>query len=308
MLENNNSKKDNWDKYKIGFDIAIKFIEVVLLGSIALLIKFGADNIAQSLERGKLIQTLSEQLVQTDAKRDIALIALNEALPGDKNFHCTTEEECQKGLKHDQVFRVTEIVANQLIKNAMKVLQSPNSENLIPDQDEIQIAKEIIVDKTNQVYYDGKFGNTWNAIQSRSHPKSRSNEDVSHKATPQEAIAKNNISEVAIAPTIASASKDSNLKGIRLVYIQYRSDEPKAKKLQMALQERNIAAPGIEKVDTIKNNDIRYANSQDLQLAKNLRDFLKANTGIQIEDTELIDLSTKRYKVPSGQLEIWLKD
>ena len=63
----------------------------------------------------------------------------------------------------------------------------------------------------------------------------------------------------------------------------------------------------------IKNNDIRYANSSDRSLAENLRDFLKTEKDIQIkdiqiEDKNLIDLSTKGYKVPPGQLEIWLKD
>jgi predicted RNA-binding protein with RPS1 domain len=66
-------------------------------------------------------------------------------------------------------------------------------------------------------------------------------------------------------------------------------------------------------VNGIKNNDIRYANSSDRSLAENLRDFLKTEKDIQIkdiqiEDKNLIDLSTKGYKVPPGQLEIWLKD
>jgi hypothetical protein len=99
-----------------------------------------------------------------------------------------------------------------------------------------------------------------------------------------------------------------DLKGIRLVYIQYKSDRAKAEKLQKVLQDKGILAPGIEQVNGIKNNDIRYANSSDRSLAENLRDFLKTEKDIQIEDKNLIDLSTKGYKVPPGQLEIWLKD
>ncbi|NCR58772.1 MAG: hypothetical protein GPJ01_13725 [Microcystis aeruginosa LL13-06] len=88
----------------------------------------------------------------------------------------------------------------------------------------------------------------------------------------------------------------------------YKSDRAKAEKLQKVLQDKGILAPGIEQVNGIKNNDIRYANSSDRSLAENLRDFLKTEKDIQIEDKNLIDLSTKGYKVPPGQLEIWLKD
>jgi hypothetical protein len=98
-----------------------------------------------------------------------------------------------------------------------------------------------------------------------------------------------------------------------LLYIQYKSDRLTAEKLQKVLQGKGILAAGIQQVNGIKNNDIRYANSSDRSLAENLRDFLKTEKDIQIkdiqiEDKNLIDLSTKGYKVPPGQLEIWLKD
>lgn len=114
------------------------------------------------------------------------------------------------------------------------------------------------------------------------------------------------VSEIAIAPTITS-QQDLKLKGIRIVYIQYRSNKTKAEAIQIALQDEGIAAPGIEKINGIKENSIRYANSSDRSLAENLRNFLKSKTGIQIEEN-LIDLSISKYKVPSGQLEVWLKD
>ncbi|MCA2813306.1 MAG: hypothetical protein IM477_12435 [Microcystis sp. M090S1] len=98
-----------------------------------------------------------------------------------------------------------------------------------------------------------------------------------------------------------------------MLYIQYKSDRLTAEKLQKVLQGKGILAAGIQQVNGIKNNDIRYANSSDRSLAENLRDFLKTEKDIQIkdiqiEDKNLIDLSTKGYKVPPGQLEIWLKD
>ena len=39
-----------------------------------------ASGVADSLKRGQLIQSLVDNLSQRDAKRDIALIALNDAI------------------------------------------------------------------------------------------------------------------------------------------------------------------------------------------------------------------------------------
>ena len=47
--------KDNWDK----FDIIFK---ALVLGIIPIVIKFGADNIAQSVERGKIVQSQIDNL------------------------------------------------------------------------------------------------------------------------------------------------------------------------------------------------------------------------------------------------------
>jgi hypothetical protein len=101
----------------------------------------------------------------------------------------------------------------------------------------------------------------------------------------------------------SNSSQQSNMP--RIVYIQYKSNKTKAEELQKALQEQNISAPGIEQVGKIQKNDIRYANATDKQIAENLRVFLEKK-GIKVES--LIDLSESGYRVPSGQLEIWLKD
>jgi hypothetical protein len=308
MSENKNLEKDNWDKCKIVFDIAIKFVEVVFLGVVALVIKLGADNIAQSLERGRLVQSLADQLVQANAKRDIALIALNEAIPRVQKVKCTTTKECEENLKHDQVFRIAEIVANGIIKDTYKLSQSPNSPS--PDGDELSIAEEIIVEKTSQNYYDEKFGNRWQDAQSKVKTRARSNADFTKELPLGEVEAKAKLSKKFndLQPSLTQPV-DLDLAGIRLVYIQYKSDRAKAEKLQKVLQDKGILAPGIEQVDGIKNNDIRYANAADKPIAEKLRVFLEKEN-IKIEPTlgTFIDLSTRGYKVPLGQFEVWLKD
>ncbi|KGF72260.1 hypothetical protein DO97_10930 [Neosynechococcus sphagnicola sy1] len=83
------------------------------------------------------------------------------------------------------------------------------------------------------------------------------------------------------------------------MYIQYKSNKELAEKLQKELQSKGVSAPGIEQ------NDIRYANTADKQISENLQAYLEKNQGIKIE--KLIDLSTTKYRVPAGQVEIWLK-
>jgi len=95
------------------------------------------------------------------------------------------------------------------------------------------------------------------------------------------------------------------LAGVRLVYIQYHSNKHQAEKLQKDLQSKGVSAPGIEQIEGINQNNIRYANAADKQIAESLQAYLEKNQGIQLE--KLIDLSRANYKVPSGQFEIWLK-
>ena len=72
MLENENSKKDNWDK----FEIFSKFLGAVVLVFIPIVIKLGADSISDSMERGKMIQVLISDFTKSEQQRkDFALIA-----------------------------------------------------------------------------------------------------------------------------------------------------------------------------------------------------------------------------------------
>ena len=87
------------------------------------------------------------------------------------------------------------------------------------------------------------------------------------------------------------------------MYIQYKSNKELAEKLQKELQSKGVSAPGIEKVEEIKQNDIRYASATDKHIAENLKAYLEKNQGIKMS---LIDLSAN-YRVPSGQVEIWIK-
>jgi len=303
MLENENSKKDNWDK----FEIFSKFLGAVVLVFIPIVIKLGADSISDSMERGKMIQVLISDFTKNEQQRkDFALIALDTAIPIKEE--CTfLWINCQPNPEKDKVVDSAILLLSNLVRNA--------STRSI----EIETTRTIITRRAGKEFFCRKL-NEQISRQSKSisaiNPSSGSDSlDQNRKARAAYTIA--NLLENSECSTSPSTSTsplptpfevEYDLKGIRLVYIQYKSDRRTAEELQKVLQGKGILAPGIQQVNGIKNNDIRYANSSDRSLAENLRDFLKTEKDIQIEDKNLIDLSTKGYKVPPGQLEIWLKD
>ena len=89
-------KKDAWDK----FDILFKSL---VLGAIPVVIGFAANNVAQSLQRGQLIQSLVDSLSKDGNRRDIALIALDEAIPPHKKCEVLWTWKCKNDVKVDPV-------------------------------------------------------------------------------------------------------------------------------------------------------------------------------------------------------------
>ncbi len=111
---------------------------------------------------------------------------------------------------------------------------------------------------------------------------------------------------VNILPPPENKSTNEKLVGIRVVYIQYQSNQERAEELQKYLQSKGILTPRIERIQEIKQNDIRYSHATDKQIAERLKAYIEQNKDIKFE--QLVDLSKAGYKVPSGQFEIWLKD
>ena len=293
------SNKDNWDK----FEIAIKFIGSVVLVAIPIVIKYSADSISQSMQRGQLIQSLTTELVQKDARRDIALIALDAAIPEKKKCTILWIWGCQndlepKNLEEDQVLAIAEVLVNRSIKDYKKQVQNI-------DLAEIEVAKQIIIRRTDEEYYKKKYREEVELLAQEDRQTSK--KDVETKPTQQEIASKTQSSNFlqAIQPQ-QTQSNGSNLAGIRIVYIQYDTDKELAERIQKKLQDKGILAPGIEKISGIKNNDIRYANAADKDIAENLKKYIEEKEQ-QIKFDKLIDLSDKGYTVSSGQFEIWLK-
>ncbi|MDJ0730156.1 MAG: SPOR domain-containing protein [Crocosphaera sp.] len=290
------SEKDNWDKFEILF-------KLVILGAIPIVIGVAGDNIAQSLKRGELIKSLitdlsSEQSQTSQTRRDIALITLDESIPPRKKCKLLWVWWCKNDVENDPVVKIAVVLVNTSIGEALRQRQKP---------EELTLAKEIIsgVKRGNLEYYQENFGDPIEALKVNAQPKAISNVDGQPKSD-EEIEDQANISQTiaAIQPS-PEKSSDNVLKGIRLVYIQYGENKEQAKKLQTYLRSQGISAPGIEQISGIKNNDIRYSNAADKEIAEKLQNNLKENQDIEFE--ELRDLSEAGYRVPSGQFEIWLK-
>lgn len=283
-------KKDAWDK----FDILFKSL---VLGAIPIVIGFAADNVARSLQRGQLIQSLVESLSKGDSRRDIALIALDESISPRKRCQVAGMWSCENDVTRDPVVKIAAVLINDSIDTALEEKQIP--EDLI-------IAREIIsgTERGDLEYYQEHFGERIKNLEKNAQPSARSNPDAQPESE-QEVEAQANISQTIAAiqpsteePTIA------NLTDVRIVYIQYQNNQSLAEKLQEELKSIGISAPGIEKVSGVERTSIRYANAADKQTAENLKAYLQDKYSVQF--SELLDLSRAGYRVPQGQFELWL--
>ncbi|MBE5230472.1 MAG: hypothetical protein INR81_15665 [Microcystis aeruginosa PMC 728.11] len=309
MLENENSKKDNWDK----FEIFSKFLGAVVLVFIPIVIKLGADSISDSMERGKMIQVLISDFTKSEQQRkDFALIALDTAIPIKEE--CTfLWINCQPNPEKDKVVDSAILLLSNLVKNA--------SRDTFTRDIEIETTRKIISRRAGGGNVGEKFFCNTLKYQIARIANPTSPQDVSNKSGSGEVVRKVGSSDIIanllndpkclpLTSNNANLSPNLDLEGIRIVYIQYRSDEENAKRIRTALQNEKIPAPGIQQVNGIKENSIRYANSADKPIAEKLRVFLwKKNIKIKPNPkTSFIDLSKYHYTVPPGQLEIWLKD
>jgi hypothetical protein len=275
--------KDNWDK----FDILFKSL---VLGLIPIVIGLAASNVADSLKRGQLIQSLVATLSERDSKRDISLVALNEAIKVRQKCRLYFFA-CKPDTDNDPVSQIAVLLIRSSIEEAKGKNQQPR---------ELAVAKHILTksDRADPEFYKKEFGYLEESAQS----KARSNVTPA-PPTPEKAAESANISQ-ALATLAPSSTSTRSLEGIRLVFIQYENQIELAKRIQASLKQENVSAPGTERVQGIRSASIRYAGPSDRTAAENLQKFIQVKAKIKIE--ELIDLSQSGYRVPSGQLEVWV--
>lgn len=276
--------KDNWDK----FDILFKSL---VLGLIPIVIGVAAANVADSLKRGQLIQSLVATLSERDSKRDISLVALNEAIKvREKCFLFIFA--CRPDTDNDPVSQIAVLLIRSSIEEAKGRNQQPR---------ELVVAKHILTksDRANPSFYEKEFG----FLEQSAQTKARSSVSGGAK-TPEQASESASISQ-ALATLAPTSTPSQVLQDVRLVFIQYEKQADLAKRIQASLKSNNVSAPGTEQVQGVRAASIRYSGPADRAAAESLQKFVRDKINISISD--LIDLSNSGYRVPRGQLEIWIQ-
>ncbi|MGD8567912.1 MAG: hypothetical protein PVJ39_07480 [Gammaproteobacteria bacterium] len=294
--------KDKWDKFKI----ISGFLGSVVLVAIPVVIKFGADDISRSMERGQLVDSLIEELTDQQAKsrRDIALVALDGAVKPEFKCELLGYWDCR--IDEQTPDLVTDI-AVILLRDTYAKLQKRHAD--IEDADvESSVAKHILAKRRPQ---------TWQTILKDIAPAAaelaptsgvnveQESADVKDRKSQTLRVIANLTPVQTVTDTTGSTAKTA-LDGVRFVYIQYQSNKTRVDQLRTYLNGKGVKVPRIEQVDRITQNDIRYANESQKAIAEALQKDLAKNQNIQI--SKLIDLAQVGYKVPAGQFEVWLKD
>jgi len=277
--------KDNWDK----FDILFK---TFILGLIPIVIGLAASNVADSIKRGQLIQSLVATLSEKDSKRDISLVALNEAIKVRKKcilylFACKPDTD------NDPVSQIAALLIKSSVEEANAKNQQPR---------ELPVAIHILTksERADPEFYKREVGSLLESARSKAISNSNatpSQQQITENANVSQALA-------TLAPTRES-TQVKGLEEVRLVFIQYENQADLAKEIQSLLKKENVSAPGTERVPGIQSTSIRYSGPRDLKAAEKLQRLIQNKTSVNIE--KLIDLSQSGYSVPKGQLEVWIR-
>jgi hypothetical protein len=276
-------KLDFWEKVKI----ATGFFSGVVLVAIPIAIQVGASNIAQSLETGRIIQQLITDLTRPSEKtrQDIALVALDAAIKPDKKCKILWLWECQPNAReNDQVVSIAVII--------LKDLQGES------EQAKAIIKQRMPEDKANSLISGITRPNAISSLD----PNLESSLSFEQAAQTEQAA---KIAADVLAPP-TNQLPESDFTGIRIVYIQYRSNVEEARAIQDFLRNKGITVADLEKVDGITENSIRYSNSSYAATAKRVQETLEVEYGLSFVDP--INLNSVGYRVPDGQFEIWLKN
>jgi hypothetical protein len=274
------TNRDIWDILDI-------LVGNIILVAIPIVIGVVGNNISQSLEKGQLVDSLLDDLT-TENRQDIALIALDAAIPPPKS-----EEE------DDQVVEIAKVVLKGRIAQETPSVQAQNQNQRKLDS---STASRIIQHRKPQTGKDLVAAITIEALNELPSEKKRSLLDLSD---PKQVKSNTITAQKQTAEVIADVLPSD----VKLTYIQYKTNLRIAEELRTYLQDKGVVTPRIEQVKSIKRDDIRFSSESDRKNAEKLKSeiekFFREKHNIT-KDFELIDLSTRGYKVPSGQFEIWI--
>jgi hypothetical protein len=251
-------------------DVFGKIVSGILLVVIAVVLERGSSRIAQSMQSGQLVQSLISDLAVPD----------------------TT-------IKQD----IALIALNHSVGEQNPALV-------------LQICERILENTRDYDDITGKVA--FEIIRSRD-PKRAAEIDSTARKLAQREQSIQRSAAVATAekparPTKAALSASKFIARVlsNVVYVQFKSNDyrDQISRLQAALNNAGIAAPGIEQVDAEFGNSIRYFHEQDRELAERVKkitvDFFQ-DEGVYL-NVEIQNLSNTKLSATTspGRVEVWI--
>lgn len=278
MAETNSVKQSKgfWDI----LDILSKFITGFVLIVIAFLVDIGSKRIAQSNEESKIIQSLIEDLTtkQEESRNDVALLSLEKYLMSKQDEkNCTTNKA--------YIIDVSETLLKQRVRDDSSFSLESSIPYKIWNKYDSVSAAAFFAD-----YYETKKGTS----------KIINNNSVIT------AMALDTIQPITQSKNATEASVISSFNK-KICYIQYNNKENMAavSNFQAALKLTNWIAPGIDYVGGNYNNTVKYFNEEDKVLAEKAAATAKKNFNAGFQ---LVPILNTKYKVPKGQIEVWINN
>jgi hypothetical protein len=276
------SRRDWWE-------FVYRIVTGVVLVAIPIVIKFGADSIATSLETGRLVDSLIEDLTTREqhTRQDIALIALDAAVDDDKS---------------DMVVRIAEQVLYSRPAAGAGAGLSPE------DTVAFAIIRERAGEEESQRVLENFFRR--NPERAKELAADIVRQETSRSAAETSAETAHEVPEFRQRDVpVQTQSVARVFKSI--VYVQYHdpADGRMVGGLKSALGEAGLFVPGIERVESDYRNSIRYFHERDRDLAERVREatiafFERQGRRVEFPAPQMLG----HMKAPEGQIEVWIRE
>ena len=269
-------EKDNWDKLNI-------VVSNIILVAIPIVIGVVGDNISRSLERSELIESLLDDLTSTEAetRRDIALIALDSAIPPPKDES-----------KPNQVVDIAEIVLKGTIVGVSE------KQEIIQRTIESSAAKKIILKRKPQTGEKIVQDISGDALSTFKTTEDNGREN-GEKGQVKE------MSEIEQSKKIIS----SLLPDKKFIYITFRGSLTREliNKIRESFQEDGWIAPqALRRADGYENS-VKYFHESDRTLAESVKtktqEFFTSQNCTK-QEVKVEDNSSENRN--EGEIELWI--
>ncbi len=282
------------------------------------------DRLSENLRASSLVGDLINSLTSRDTKRDIALLALDNALGSESEVSIEEREQRHKLL----IAKIAARLLDEFLARKDSEESELSSQQLL---DETVVAREILTrfkeeDVSSQE--DPEYQkvaknalNDWN----KEIKSPTDDAEVTHEETDRDDVLIGEVEEKTIDPQeqkrflqaeVLSAEND------KVVYLHYDDSEleDEMETLSNKLEEKNWFVPErIQQIDVNAPNcatvsSIRFFHDDDRSLAQELKtlvissDIDDLNDSLSEEELKLIDLTnwSKASLVPEQQLELWV--